>query len=88
MSVALVAGFLLSSSVANGEDFVPKILEFFPGKWQVTDGDGRDMGVVEWKLVAGGKAIAGNRHAPEYIREELHAQPGAERHKLIRKATL
>lgn len=57
--VALVAIVALSSSLAHAQDFVPGILKYFPGKWQAKAADGTNLFTVEWKVVAGGKAIAG-----------------------------
>jgi hypothetical protein len=58
-SIAFVACAVLSAPVARGQDFSPGILKYYPGKWLVKEEGGKELGTVEWKRVAGGKAVAG-----------------------------
>lgn len=65
---------LPAASVARADDFVPTILKFFPARWEVTGADGTLLFTVDWKLVSGGKAIAGPSRSPSG--EESFAMAG------------
>ena len=56
---AAAACAALACSAVRAQDFVPQTLKYFPGKWVIKTADGTEVGSVDWKLVAGGKAIAG-----------------------------
>jgi hypothetical protein len=58
--VFLVACCIAATAQTDAfSDEIPKsILDYFPGQWRVEGADG-NTGTVEWKLVAGGKAVAG-----------------------------
>ena len=58
-SSALAVCVLLAASIGNAQDFVPGILKYFPGKWEMRSADGKVLGTLEFNLVAGGKAAAG-----------------------------
>jgi uncharacterized membrane protein len=55
----LAVCFTLSASSVHAQDMASKIIKYFPGKWQLKQADGTVLGEVDWKVVAGGKAIAG-----------------------------
>ena len=55
----IVSCFVLAVHPVSCADEMPdSILRYFPGRWRIEGPDG-SSGTVEWKLVAGGKAVAG-----------------------------
>jgi hypothetical protein len=41
------------------EEFVLRVLAYFPGQWDIRSDDGAMTGFVRWKVEAGGMALAG-----------------------------
>ncbi len=57
LAFALFVGML--GSVCAAQDFSTQMLTYFPGKWILKAADGTQLGTADWKLVSGGKALAG-----------------------------
>ena len=57
--LVVISCLLLASTEATGQDFSPKILKFFPGRWELRVDGKNGVGYCDWKVVAGGKAVAG-----------------------------
>ena len=70
---AMTTGLLLTSAVAKGEDFAPKLHGFLEGNWNVKNDDGTPFVTAKMKRAAGGKALVGNAKAPNGIRSSLLA---------------
>ena len=52
--------FLLPLSArADENELVSRIVEYFPGKWDIKSEDGEPLGNVDWSAVSGGMSIAG-----------------------------
>jgi hypothetical protein len=66
--LALVACFALSSADVNAQDLAEQIINHFPGEYDIKDGAGEPFGTVEWKVVAGGKAIAGEGSSADGVK--------------------
>jgi hypothetical protein len=43
----------------GSEQFVLRVLAYFPGKWDIKSADGSTLGYVRWKAEAGGRALTG-----------------------------
>ena len=85
ISVAICIAFTVTwiigatTAVAHGDEMPESILKYFPGQWRVEGPEGNVVGTVEWKLVAGGKAVAGGAAISRRVEPALRRQAGTQR---------
>ena len=56
---AVVVAVVLSPSVGSGQELPDRIIKYFAGSWTVTGPEEGQTATSNWKVVAGGRAIAG-----------------------------